>query len=259
MIMTDYPSNITDNQWNSIENFFDPAKRKRKHRLIEIMNAILYTLVSGCQWRMLPKDFPPYNTVYYYFRKWKYEGSFEQAMFELHKTVRVAAGREECPSLGIVDSKSVRSSNHVDSDRGIDGNKKVKGRKVHICVDVLGLPLAIAIHAANIHDSDGAEYVFNEMIDRFPRLKSILADGGYRGVDVSNAAKKHGWELNVVLRPDECPKKFIVLPKRWIVERTFSWLEKCRRLASDFEFFSNSLQAMVQLAFIRLMLNRFIV
>ena len=259
MIMTDYPSNITDNQWNSIENFFDPAKRKRKHRLIEIMNAILYTLVSGCQWRMLPKDFPPYNTVYYYFRKWKYEGSFEQAMFELHKTVRVAAGREECPSLGIVDSKSVRSSNHVDSDRGIDGNKKVKGRKVHICVDVLGLPLAIAIHAANIHDSDGAEYVFNEMIDRFPRLKAILADGGSRGADISNAARKHGWELKVVLRPDECPKKFIVLPKRWIVERTFSWLEKCRRLASDFEFLSNSLQAIVQLAFIRLMLNRFIV
>ena len=147
----------------------------------------------------------------------------------------------------------------MDSDRGIDGNKKVKERKVHICVDVLGLPLAIAIHAANIHDSDGAEYVFNEMIDRFPRLKAIRADGGYRGADISNAAKKHGWELKVVLRPDECPKKFIVLPKRWIVERTFSWLEKCRRLASDFEFLDNALQAIVQLAFIRLMLNRFIV
>ena len=172
--MTDYPSNITDNQWNSIENYFDPDKRKRKHPLIEIMNAILYTLVSGCQWRMLPKDFPPYNTVYYYFRKWKYEGSFEQAMFELHQTVRVAAGREESPSLGIIDSRSNRTSNHVDTDKGLDGNKKVKGRKIHICVDILGLPLAIVIHAANIADSVGAELVFNEMVDRFPRLKANL-------------------------------------------------------------------------------------
>ncbi len=258
MIMTDYPSNITDNQWNSIEIFFDPDKHKRKHPLIEIMNAILYTLVSGCQWRMLPKDFPPYNTVYYYFRKWKYEGSFEQAMSELHRTVRVEAGREECPSLGIIDSRSNRTSNHVDTDKGLDGNKKVKGRKIHICVDILGLPLAIVIHAANIADSVGAELVFNEMTDRFPRLKAILADGGYRGESVANCARKHGWKLNVVLRPDDCPKKFIVLPKRWIVERTFSWLEKCRRLTSDFEYFANSAQAMVQVAFIRLMLNRFI-
>ena len=137
--------------------------------------------------------------------------------------------------------------------------QKIKGRKVHICVDVLGLPLAITIHAANIHDSGGAEFVFNEMIDRFPRLKAILADGGYRGDDISNAAKKHDWDLKVVLRPDDCPKKFVVLPKRWIVERSFSWLEKCRRLSSDFEFLANSLQAMAQLAFFRLMINRFIV
>lgn len=137
-------------------------------------------------------------------------------------------------------------------------NKNGKGRKVHICVDVLDLPLAIAIHTTNIHDSVEAELVFNEMVDSFPCLKAILADGRYRGESVSNAAKKHGLELKVVLRPDECPKKFIVLLKRWIVERTFSWLEKCRRLTSDFEFFANSLQAMVQVAFIRLMLKRFI-
>ena len=178
-------------------------------------------------------------------------------MFELHRTVRVAAGREESPSLGIIDSRSNRTSNHVDTDKGLDGNKKVNGRKIHICVDFLGLPLAIVIHAANIADSVGAELVFNEMVDRFPRLKAILADGGYRGESVANCAKKHGWKLNVVLRPNECPKKFIVLPKRWIVERTFSWLEKCRRLTSDFEYFANSVQAMVQIAFIRLMLNRF--
>lgn len=102
--MTDYPSNITDKQWHSIGKYFDPEKRKRKHPLIEIMNVILYTLVSGCQWRMLPKDFPPYNTVYYYFRKWKHEGDFEYAMLELHQMVRVADGRDGCPSLGIIDS-----------------------------------------------------------------------------------------------------------------------------------------------------------
>ena len=129
MIMTDYPSKITDNQWNSIENYFDTDKRKRKHPLIEIMNAILYTLVSGCQWRMLPKDFPPYNTVYYYFRKWKYEGSFEQAMFELHQTVRVAAGREESPSLGIIDSRSNRTSNLSTQTRALTGTRKSRDAK----------------------------------------------------------------------------------------------------------------------------------
>ena len=142
---------------------------------------------------MLSKDFLPHNTVFYYFNKWKLEGVFEELMGTLHRMVRKLMGREETPSLGIIDSRSVKSSHHVDADRGIDGNKKIKGRKEHIVVDTLGLPLSVALHEANVHDSIDAE-------------------------------------LTVVLRPDESSKKFSVLPLRWTVERSFSWLENFQRI-----------------------------
>ena len=138
------------------------------------MNAIMYILKTGCQWRMRPKDSPPYSTVFYYFNKWKLECMFEELI-----------GREETPSLGIIDSRNVKSSHHVGTDRGIDGNKKIKGRKEHIVVDALGLPMSVVVHEANVHDSVGAEFT-------------------------------------VVLRPDESSKKFSVLQLRWIVERSFS-------------------------------------
>ena len=183
------------------------------------MNAIMYILKTGCQWRMLPKDFTPHNTVFYYFNKWKLEGVFEELMDTLHRMVRKLMGREETPSLGIIDSRSAKSSHHVDADRGIDGNKKIKGRKEHIVVDTLGLPMSVVAHEANVHDSIGAE-------------------------------------LTVILRPDESSKKFSVLPLRWIVERSFSWLENFRRIAMDYEFYSDSGETMVQLAFCRLMYNK---
>ena len=172
------------------------------------MNAIMYILKTGCQWRMLPKDFPPHNTVFYNFNKWKLECVFEGLM-----------GREETPSLGIIDSRRVKSSHHVDADRGIDGNKKIKGRKEHIVVDILGLLMSMVVHEANVHDSIGAE-------------------------------------LTVILRPDESLKKFSVLPLRWIVARSFSWLENFRRIAMDYEFYSDMGETMVQLAFCRLMYNK---
>ena len=136
----------------------------------------------GCQWRMLPSDLAPWQTVYYYFRKWKLEGVFEEVMDALHSLIRKQAGREESPSLGIMDSRSVKTSHHVDSDRGIDGNKKIKGRKEHIIVDTLGLPLAVAIHEANLHDSKGAPQAIEKLAYKFPRLVKILADGGYREI-----------------------------------------------------------------------------
>ncbi len=177
------------------------------------MNAIMYILKTGCQWRMLPKDFPPYNTVFYYFNKWKREGVFEELMDTLHRMVRKLLGREETPSLGIIDSRSVKSSHHVDTDRGIDGNKKIKGRKEHIVVDTLGLPMSVVIHEANIHDSVGADRVIDKMKGSFPRLKKMLADGGYKGQKLADTVRqKLGAEFTVVLRPDESPKKFSVLP-----------------------------------------------
>ena len=148
--MTQYPTDLTDKQWQVIKKILEPQERKRKHPLREIMNAILYINKTGCQWRMLPSDFSPWQTVYYYFRKWKFEGVFEEVMDVLHSLLRKQSGREESPSLGIIDSRSVKTSHHIDSDRGIDGNKKIKGRKEHIIVDTLGLPLAVAIHEANL-------------------------------------------------------------------------------------------------------------
>lgn len=161
--------------------------------------------------------------------------------------------------MGIIDSRSVKTSHHVDSDRGIDDNKKVKGRKEHIVVDTLGLPMAVAVHEANLHDSKGAPKVIEKLEHKFPRLKKILADGGYQGSLGDWVADKFGWVVEVVLRPDECPSKFCVIPKRWIVERTFSWLENFWRLTIDYEYLAETAEAMVQLTCVQIMLNRFFV
>ena len=168
-----------------------------------------------------------------------------------------SVGKEESPSLAIIDSRSVKTSHHVDTDRGIDGNKKIKGRKEHIVVDTLGLPMAIKVHEANIHDSKGAKPTIENLAYKFPRLSKILADGGYQGDLAAWVKDKFGWEMEVVLRTKESSKKFNVIPKRWIVERTFSWLENYRRLTIDYEFLTETAETMVSIAFIQIALNRF--
>ncbi len=181
--MSNYPTNLTEKQWQVIKNLVEPKERRRKKSLREIINAILYIVKSGCQWRMLPKDFAPWQTVYFYFRKWKFEGLFEEMMHHLRSLVRISYGKKSSPSIGIIDSRSVGTSHHINSSEyGIDGGKKVKGRKEHIVVDTLGLPMAVKVHAANIHDSIGAMMPINELRFMFPRLRKIIADGGYRGV-----------------------------------------------------------------------------
>lgn len=222
------------------------------------MNGIMYVNKTGCQWRLLPADFAHWQTVYYYFRKWKLEGVLENIMDSIHSVARKIAGKDESPGMGIIDSRSVRTSHHADpSCKGLDGNKKIKGRKEHIVVDTLGLPMSVSVHDANIHDSKGAPEVIEQMNHKFPRLKKILADGGYRGTLGDWVASNFGWVVDVVLRPDECPSKFAVIPKRWIVERSFSWLENFRRLTIDYEYLAQTAVAMVQLAFIQIMLNKF--
>ncbi len=200
------------------------------------MNAILYLLKTGCQWRMIPNDFAPWESVYYYFSKWKNEGVVEELLDTLRSKVRIMSGRNESPSHGVIDSRSVKTSHHVDSDRGLDGNKKVKGRKQHIIVDTQGSLMSITVHEANVHDGKGTPEVIENLSCKLPRLAKILADGGYRGNLADWALDKFGWELEVVLGPDECPSKFKVIPKRWIVERTFAWLENFRRLTIGYEY-----------------------
>lgn len=175
-----YPCNLTEKQWSLIENIIEPNnKRKRKHALHDIFNAILYVVKSGCQWRMLPADFAPWNTVYFYYRKWKFEGVIEQIHEFLRSLVRKKAGRDESPSLGIIDSRSVKTSRQSAQERGYDGGKKIKGRKQHIIVDTLGLLLAVVVHSATTHDSRAAFSVIESLKYRFSLLKTIIADGGY--------------------------------------------------------------------------------
>jgi len=251
-----YQSNLTEKQWSFIENIIEPnKKRKRKHNLLDIFNAMLYVAKSGCQWRMLPCNFAPWNTVYFYYRKWKLEGVIEQINDFLRELVRKKAGRNESPSLAIIDSRSVKTSRQGGDERGYDGGKKVKGREQHIIVDTLGLLLAVVVHSATPHDSQAAFSVIERLKYRFPRLKTIVADGGYRGELSEIVKKSFGWILQVVLRSDTT-KKFEVLPKRWIVERTFSWFEGFRRLAKDYEKLPETTEHFIMLSMIKIMLNK---
>ncbi|HET6244549.1 MAG: IS5 family transposase [Bacteroidetes bacterium] len=252
--MKTYPTNLTENQWQIIENILND-NRKRKHKLRDILDAIFYLLKTGCQWRMLPKEFAPYNTVYFYFRKWKHNGLIEEIHECIRGIIRKKSGREESPSAACIDSRSVKTTRSGGLYRGVDGGKKIKGRKQHIITDTMGLLLVVVVHAANIHDSQAAKDVINKLRGRFNRLTKIFADGGYRGELIEYVKKLFGWAIEIVLRTDK-EKQFIVLPKRWVVERTFAWFESYRRLSKDFEYHTDTSETMIQLAMIRLMLNR---
>jgi len=255
MYKTNYPTNLTDKQWQVIENFLDGKKRKRKHSLRDIMNAIFYLLKTGCQWRMLPSDFAPWNTVYFYYSKWKNEGLIEELNEILRNYIRNKSGKSISPSVGIIDSRSVKTTRLGGLDRGIDGCKKVKGRKQHIITDTMGLLLAVVVHAANVHDSQSAFRVIGQLQYRFSHLVKIIADGGYRGDLVENVKHAFGWTMQVVLRTDS-NKGFQVVQKRWIVERTFAWFENDRRLCRNFELTFDSAEEMVKIAAIKLLMNK---
>jgi len=253
--MKKYLTDLTNGQWECIKKILN-NKRKRSISLRKIWNAILYVVRTGCQWRMLPREYGKWNNVYYYFRKWKKDGTLLLVQAILRELVREDCGREACPSLGIIDSQSIKNSEWGIPDKGFDGNKKIKGRKRHLVVDALGLLMCVVVTAANVHDSVAAELVIKRMVGRFPRLKKILADGGYTGERLSGLVKTQlGVELEVVTRSDEA--KFKVIPKRWVVERSIAWLSWYRRLSRDFEANMDSSEAWVMLASIAMMIKYF--
>jgi putative transposase len=252
--MTKYSTNLSNSQWQIISKFLD-VKRSRKYDLREIVNAILYLVKTGCQWRMLPADFPNWNIVYYYFSSWKKALLIEQIHEALVEKIRKAKGKNEEPTIGIIDAQSVKNTLVSSESQGFDAGKKIKGIKRHIIVDTLGLILAVVIQSASVQDRNGAMEVIEKLLESWRKIVKIFADSGYSGTLTHKVKKRFKITVAIIKRTEQ--HHFKVLPKRWIVERTFGWLDTNRRNAKHFERLNESAEAMVHLSAIRIMLHHF--
>ena len=254
-----YPSDLTDEEWALVEPHLPPPTKSRRHRALdrrEVINAILYVLTTGCQWRQLPRDFPSKSAVHKYLIGLQHDGVLTRIHDALYGKVREEAGKAPTPTLSIVDSQSVKSAEKGGETMirmATMRAKKIKGKKRHIGVDTLGLMHALAVLPANYQDRDVAPILLKTATARMPTLQRAVADGGYQGKATADAVEAEaGIPLEIVKRSDAA-KGFYVLPKRWIVERTFGWLGRCRRLAKDFENLTRTHAAFVILAMIRIL------
>ncbi len=253
IIMTNYPTNISNSQWQVISKFVD-VKRARKYALREVINAILYMVKTGCQWRLLPADFPKWQMVFYYFNTWKKQGVWKQLHDEIVKRTRLKAGRKAYPTAGIIDSQSVKGTLVSSQSSGYDAGKKIKGIKRHIVVDTIGLVLAVVIHSASVQDRGGAVFAIERMKQKWKSIKLVFADGGYTGELIKAIKGQFRITLEIIKRNEQ--HAFKILPKRWIVERTFAWIDTNRRNSKYYERLDDTGVAMVYIASMRVMLNR---
>jgi putative transposase len=281
-----YPTDLSDAEFRHIEEHLPAANQRGRpkiHAPREILNAIFYVLKSGCPWRLLPREFPPWRSVYHWFRAWRIDGTFERLNAALRHTLRARLDRNPKPSAAIVDSQSVRTTGVGGTERGFDPAKGVEGRKRHLLVDTEGLLMKVRVHSAKVPDADGIRLLLEPMRGRLGRLLHLWVDAGYQGRGKRWAEEVLGLSVEVVRKPPEPvpeavakrwarewakegkevdwqklmpPKGFKVLPRRWVVERTFSWLGQNRRMSKDYERLAESSEAFVYAAMSRLMARR---
>ncbi|WP_375341907.1 IS5 family transposase [Wolbachia pipientis] len=258
-----YPSDISKEQFEKIRPILESSRKKTKPRkldLYDVFCAVLYVLKSAYQWRMLPKDFPRWENVYYYFQMWNKKNGAEPSLLEvvlkkLVGEVRISNGRKEKTSFCIIDAQSVKNTDTAEK-KGYDAGKKISGIKRHIAVDTQGLPHAIHITTAEATDRSSAVEMVEKAEENLSEVKNILVDAGYTGENFATQIKATiGATVEVIKRSEL--HSFVVLPKRWVVERSFAWLEKCRRLWKNCERKLNTSLQMIVLSFISLLLRRF--
>ncbi|MEO8285409.1 MAG: IS5 family transposase [Chloroflexota bacterium] len=257
-----YPTDLTDRQWECIRKYIPAAKSGGRPRTLDmrsVINGILYIVVGGCQWRMMPTQYPKWKSIYHYFRMWRDDGTWQRIHDRVRADLRHKVGRDKQATAGCLDSQSVKAT-QVLGVRGYDTNKKVMGRKRHVVTDTLGLLLAVVVTSASVSDPRGARLVLGRLrgLGSGKRLRRIWVDGVYRGTLMKWVKEHFRFVLEPVLRSDDKKgvKGWVVLPRRWVIERTFAWLSYSRRLARDYEVLPKSSEAMIYIAMTRLMLRR---